>query len=54
MTIVFFFGEQFEYVFNQLKKYHIHQNKYKFPNNLWKVYLNLNKYGFELERVLDN
>ena len=52
MTIVF--CEQFEYVFNQLKKVDMYKNKCKFPNSLWNVYLNLNEDRFELERVLDN
>ena len=39
-----FIYERFGYVFEELIKTNIHKSK-----SLWKVYLNLNEYGFKIE-----
>ena len=39
-----FVCEQFGFVFEELVKTNIH-----YSENLWKVYLNLNEYGFKIE-----
>ena len=41
------FCEKLEFVFNELIKADVH--KWKFPNNLWKVYLNLHEVRFKIE-----
>ena len=41
----------FSYVFEDFGKNDIEK---QLPNSLWKVYLNVDKYKFKLERVLDN
>ena len=46
-----FFCKRFQYVFNEFSNADI--QKHKFLNNLWRVYLNLNEYGFNIEHILD-
>ena len=47
-----FFCESLKFVFDKFVKTDLH--KWKFPNNLWRNYLNLNEYGFKIEHVLSN
>ena len=51
MKIVFF-CEKLEFVFNEFIKADVH--KWKLPNNLWKVYLNLNEHRFKKEHDIGN
>ena len=39
-----FICERFRFVFEEFIKTNVHKSK-----NLWKVYLNLNEYGFKIE-----
>ena len=41
--------KRFNFVFNQLKNTDFN---IKFPNNLWRIYLNTNDHGFEIENTL--
>ena len=46
------FCEKLEFAFNEFIKADVH--KCKFPNNLWKIYLNLNEPRFKIEHDIGN
>ena len=46
---MYFFCEKFNYAFEQFCKLEVHNPQY--PNNTWRIYLNQNEYGYELEHI---
>ena len=44
-----FYCKRFNFVFNKLKNTDFNIT---FPNNLWRIYLNMNDYGLEIENFL--
>ena len=46
------FHEKLAFVFKEFIKVDVH--KWKFPNNFWKVYLNLNEHRFKIEHDIGN